>query len=1243
MTSGRATRLAAFLSALFLISTLAALAQSSPGTVKGTVVDKNGSPLPGATVTLENKSIGVVGLGGVTNAQGEFRIMPVPPGKGFALRVGLPGYQKIEFTLEVYAGKTVVQNVTLREEFKERVRVVGKEDVVNTESTQISTTITAEFISGLPILGTDYQDVLTLAPGVTDVNNTGNPNIHGARDTDVVTLVDGASTTDPFDGHFGQNLNTESIAEIEVITSGAGAQYSRAQGGFVKIVTKSGGNEFKGTFTFRMRSYKLDGEGAGVDQAELRGGLGETDGFRDLAFTDLYPYLSLSGAFIKDHLWYVFSPEFIQEETPINAGTQAFVEKHTDTRITGKVTWAVTSNNKLALGIVSDDESLNNQGLGSRVDLDSGFTAERGGPTLTLTDNWIFTPNLSLDSTLSRFDQTFKFFPTTDPDTNGNGLLTVDQIPALGGNGDGFVQLRESLDAGEDWDDDGRWDVFEDFNRDGKLSGFVDPNPDPDVTGDEYYTEDRDGDRRLTGPYGCEGQNREDVNCNGFLDFESDFNQNGIVDPNEDNGLPCSHPTLCPGGVVPGTDRNGVWDTEDRNGNRALDDTPFLNWNDNNNNGIPERGEFTAPLTGDQPYILDFDSLRITGPFFRTYGDSRTRDSWREDLSYYVPDVMGSHELSLGFSVEQEGYHATFQRRPFWTVQRGDLANNAGEVGGIVGAFLPTVQEASNSATSDNFGLYFNDTYKPLPNLTFNLGIRFDREAVGSHGYTFFDPAKERSEFDALLNLGGQETTGGDLNNDGILTESLSSGDPLYNGDGTVPQDPLRALILNGVLANTAGGRLTRHNFEGEIKSDFINFNGSGSDILANGHPRTDQDIDITNNNLAPRLSISWDPWADGKSKATASWGRYYDKLFLQSVIGEEGPDFLIQYYRYDNDGVDPTGIPNNNVGRPLSQAPPIATQVDRGIRTPYTDEFTIGFQREIAPEMSVSVNYIQRKFQDQLQDIDVNHSPRRPGLNGANCNQTTTSGYCDGFGMTIILPPSGGGGDAGRGADPRAGDGYPDLYINNPNFNQIFRVGNYNVQDYVGYELQFTRRLSRKWQMDASYVFSEATGQADSFNSESGDDPAITELRDGYLEFDQRHVAKFNATARLPGDWQLGGTLEWASGLPYSYVNRINSGDNVDYLQGRRVFGYHDPNSGFFIDENRNSHRNHAVYRIDVRTEKQFVIGKVSSGAFFEIFNLLNTDDLRVFDIDDTADTLQANEIRRFGRRYQFGIKMNF
>jgi len=203
--------------------------------------------------------------------------------------------------------------------------------------------------------------------------------------------------------------------------------------------------------------------------------------------------------------------------------------------------------------------------------------------------------------------------------------------------------------------------------------------------------------------------------------------------------------------------------------------------------------------------------------------------------------------------------------------------------------------------------------------------------------------------------------------------------------------------------------------------------------------------------------------------------------------------------------------------------------------------------------------------------------------------------------------------------------------------------VGNYNVQDYTGYELQLTRRLSRKWQMDASYVFSKATGQAESFLSESGNDPALTELRHGFLDYDQRHVARLHSIAYLPGDWQLGWGLQWSSGLPYSRISRFSSEDNVDFIQTRRLFGSNDLNTGQFVPEFRNSHRNHSVYDINARAAKHFVIGQTAAGAFFEIYNILNTDDLRVSTIDNSFRTFQSRETRGFGRRLQFGLQLDF
>ncbi len=1244
MVNRRAMRLAVFLVVIAALASVPILAQTSPATIKGTVVDKDGNPLPGATISLENPSMGVRGLGAITNAQGEFRIQVLQPGKGYVLHASMPSYQKIDFRdLILPAGRTIVQNVTLRPEYTEIVRVEGKKEVVDVTDTKIATTITSEFISGLPVLGRDYQDVLTLAPGVTDVNGTGNPNIHGARDTDVVTLVDGVSTTDPFSGQFGQNLNVESIEEIEVITSGASAEFSRAQGGFVKILTKSGGNEFEGTFTFGMRTNKLDGDGAGIDAPDLRGGLGESAGFRDTSFTDLYPFMSVGGAFIKDHLWYYFAPEYFQEERPINAGTQAFVQTTKAFRVTGKVSWQIAPNNRLSLLVLWDDEKHDNLNLDSTHGLDTAFSFGRGGPTITLQNNALLTANLSLESTVSRFDQTFYTEPALNPDTNGNGLLTVDDRPDLGGDMSGFINLDES-DPGYDTDADGAWDVFEDYNNNRKLDGCA---PDP-ITGlVSCYPppwgvaggEDRDRDGRLTMPNACEGPDREDINCDGYLNFETDIDQDGEVDPGEDLGILCTNQALCikdpstglfyePDADGNSTRGNGIWDTEDKNGNMILDDDPFPNWIDSNGNGIPDIGEFTSPLAPDQQYLLNFNTNRWSGPYFLDQRDSRTRDSLKEDLSYYIDDLLGSHDIKTGISWEKEGYHNDLNQRPIWQVQTGAIDQNTGQVGGTIFAYLPTVQEAINSASSNNYGFYIQDTYKPLPNLTLGLGLRFDREEVSSHGYEFFEPSLQREEFDLLQGLRDVEQ-GTDVNNDGLVTVGVGDSDPLYTAIGGKDSGTLYT-----DLALASYKRFTRHNYltytvEGILDDPLM---------IENGRPRQPQDFTITNNNLAPRLSMSWDPWADGKSKVTAGWGRFYDKLFLQTVIWEEGPDLLSPYYAYDTDGVDSFGLPNNKVGRVLSKSPPSAYQIDRSMRTPFTDEFTVGFQREIAPEVSVSVNYIHRKFRDQLQDVDVNHSVREPS-EFVSCN-TTDSGFCDDFGITVVPPPQQSGTPP---PDQRIPDSYPDLYIANYNFNQVLRIGNYNYQEYKGFELALTRRLSRKWQMGANYTFSKATGQAEAYTSESGDDPALTELKRGYLNYDQRHVAKFHAVAFLPRDWQFGGGITWSSGLPFSMINRFRSSDNNGFPQIRRLYGYVEPNTGIFLDENRNIHRNKAVYEVNVRTEKRFVIGQVTASAFFEIFNLLNDDNLRIFEIDNSFDTLQATEQRDFGRRFQFGITMNF
>ncbi len=1172
------------------------------GGLQGIILDKERTPIPGATVVAVNTAQGL-SRGVLSDLGGRYRIVPLPPGHGYSLNVSFPGMATVEMSdIDVPPGTvpSIVITLVPQEDVRQHIRVVYHHDAVDRDEATTQTRFSAEFLEALPLLGRDYQDVLALAPGVSDVDHTGNPNIHGARDTDVVTLVDGVSTVDPLTGKIGQQLNIESIQEIEIKTSGASAEFGRAQGGFVNIVTKSGGNEFGGSFKFFLRSNRLDGDGHGADDPRLHGGFGG-DSPR---FKDLRPFLSLGGPIRKDRAWYFVTAEYVRIEEPINATTQEFVRSTDEKRVFAKATWDVTASHKLALSLTIDPQEYGNLGVDSRTLLESGYTSRVGGTNLVLKETSILNPNLFLETTLQKFESKPRVSPSLDPDTNGNGVLYTDR------NRDGFIDPTER-DPGEDWDQDGAWDVFEDVIHNGHL----DPH------------EDLDSDGHVTASFhGCEGATREDQDCDGNLDRVSeDKNGNGELDPEED--LDGDHRL----------DRGG----EDRNFNRRLDDRPFPDPADAFSSTQPDGTivelppyypyEHFRPTPPDRDYTIEGGN---SGPYYLSLDGRLGRFTLRQDLTVFVPDRRGQHDLKVGAALERETYGQDTQLRPI----RIPLGGRR-EQGSTIAVQLAAT--ARNRATGLSIGVYATDTYKPLPNLAIGLGVRFDREATDSFGYTPFDPVAERRLFDRLRSLGPGEVPDHEAtlgNGDGVLSLGYCSdpifqmpsfdchtnnfGNPVVADLASLQQIATRRMTQHHSLVSFGGENLLRLYPEASFMDPSTGQVVVNIEALRNSATfQEKQSFRLTNNNLSPRLFVSWDPWGDSKSKVFLAWGRYYDKLFLDSVVHEEGPDQTWRYYERDGDAVTPAGAPDNGFGRLIAASPPSITQIDRGLQTPFSDELTLGFEREVALEVALRVTYINRRYRKQLQDRDINHNLRYGP---------------DGTPVDII----------GRhlGSGVPVADGRPDFYIENFFFNQVFEVGNFNEARYTGIEVELKKRLSRKWQMEASYTYSRAIGAAEQYLSELGDDPSTVQNEYGYLDYDQRHVVKINAAAYLPGDWQIGTVTSWASGLPFSIVDRFFATDNLDYGQYRTLYGFlPDDRSGYrFV--RRNSQRNRAILNINLRAQKAFVLGRVNSKLFVSVDNLLNSDDLRIFSVDRHADVNAAiASERRFGRRFELGCQFDF
>ncbi len=1272
-----AKRLLLLAGSLLLAFNIPVFAQATSG-LKGKVVDKDGAPLPTARIALKNDSLGV-NQQTVTDANGEFRIAPLPPGKGYVLEVSFPEMSTIKMDVDITPGRTMTTTITLRpgSELQEKVRVTAQGEIVNTETTTTSTTFNSEFIDALPILGRNYQDVLTLAPGVSDVDGDGNPTIHGSRDTDVITLVDGVSTNDPLTGKRGQEINIDSIQEIEVKTAGATAEYGRGQGGFVTLVTKSGGNEFEGKFSFYWRSKIFDGDGAGIDDPTLHGGLGEI-GLRDLKFNDFQPFLSLGGPLKKDKAWYYFTAEYIQVQEPVNALTQAFVRPTTEKRVFGKLSWDMSTNHKLQFTVTWDPQQYDNLGVDSFTAVEAGYTEKRGGLNLTLKETAVFNPNVFLETTVQHFATQPQAIPTLGADTNHNGILFIDR------NKNGFIDATER-DPGEDYDRDHAFDIFEDINHNRVFDAG----------------EDRDQDGRLTrSGAGCEGVNREDVDCDGHPDLIwEDDNNNHQLDKGEDRDGDgkldyIDEDVNHNGKLDPGEDRNGNdrFDTfdpkfpsihpyvEDRNGNQNLDDRPHP-LNDDPEPLYPY-GEL-SPIQRDRDYEIDQKTLRVSGPNAGAiptqrgstdYTANEGRITLKEDLTVFVPDWHGQHDMKFGGVVERETYSQDTSLRPILLPNATPPTANV--IQPRVGVLLPAENQVFNSATSTSFGVYAVDTFKPLPNLTLGMGMRFDREATDSFGYTPFDPVAQRALYDRLNALGGGERALDDKllgNNDGIESWGYCQDPLFYDRGGTEGNacDHPRRIEANaddnynriaridqdlGNLKRVAPSRLTQHHtattlaaaslkslFPEAVRIDPVTGDEIiDREVLRERGSATFQEQEafrLTNNNLAPRVSVSWDPWADSKTKVFANWGRYYDRLFLNTVVPEEGPDTISRYYLKDSNGVTANGMPDNGIGAPISKAPPSATQVDRGLQTPFSDELTIGFERELAPEISIRLTYINKKYRDQLQDRDINHSLRFDDATGLPLDQIGG----------LLTSNSGAGGTSAV----RVMNRKPDLYIHNFFFNQVYFLSNINSARYKGLELQLTKRLSRKWQMDASYTYSRNLGFADSYDSQLGDDPATVPYTYGYQTDDQRHVVKFNAVTFLPHDWQVGGTAQWTSGLPYSVISFFPDLDNFDFQQVRFLYG-HTPDTPTatnpgrtFEPSRRNDQRNDPILLINLHADKAFVLGKLNSKLFFDIQNILNRDYLRIYSYEpaapDRGGALQIISERNFGRRFQIGFQFEF
>jgi hypothetical protein len=258
---------------ILIANALTAHAQQTitSATLGGRVEDANGAMLPGATVTATNVETNQ-SRASTTDEDGRYKFSYLPVGT-YRLQVERAGFASLTKQLTLTVGQAL--DVPLRltvAGVAESVRITDADvPVVETARTQVAETIVSGEIDTLPLNGRNYLDLAALTPGVTRTNPVANQrfpetsavpgtglSITGQRFINNGFVVDGLSSNDDAADLAGTFYSQEVIREFEVITSGGIAEFGRASGGIVNIVTQSGTNNFRGRVYGFLRNQRLD-------------------------------------------------------------------------------------------------------------------------------------------------------------------------------------------------------------------------------------------------------------------------------------------------------------------------------------------------------------------------------------------------------------------------------------------------------------------------------------------------------------------------------------------------------------------------------------------------------------------------------------------------------------------------------------------------------------------------------------------------------------------------------------------------------------------------------------------------------------------------------------------------------------------------------------------------------------------------------------------------------------------------
>ncbi|MBP7148786.1 MAG: TonB-dependent receptor [Acidobacteria bacterium] len=283
---------------------------------------------------------------------------------------------------------------------------------------------------------------------------------------------------------------------------------------------------------------------------------------------------------------------------------------------------------------------------------------------------------------------------------------------------------------------------------------------------------------------------------------------------------------------------------------------------------------------------------------------------------------------------------------------------------------------------------------------------------------------------------------------------------------------------------------------------------------------------------ISPRVGVSFDPWANGKTKLFANYARYFERVPADLAVRQFSNEIGVSVFTF----ADP------DLTVRLSNA--VATQgLEPGVvaddtKLPYVDEIVVGWQQLLRPDLSLEVRGIYRDQGRVLEDVQF-----------ATIEEIQNLYYGDLAGLPRPFPQF--------GAAP-----FGAYVLANPGDNTPSTLPTL-TREYKAMELELNKRLANNWQFRANYRYSRLRGNYEGlFRNDNGQsDPNITSLADfpnspltrgqfqeGPLNSDRPHVLHLLGTYVFDNGWEIGGGFNWQSGVPrtalLAHPKYLNSGE---------------------------------------------------------------------------------------------------